>query len=82
VNQQTGKIYFVSDCHFGIPDYHSSLEREKKFVQWLDMIRADASEIFILGDLFDFWFEYRTVVPRDMSGCWENSPKSAMLAFL
>lgn len=58
------KIYFVSDCHFGIPDYHSSLAREKKFVEWLDMVRADASEIYILGDLFDFWFEYKTVIPK------------------
>jgi UDP-2,3-diacylglucosamine hydrolase len=54
----------VSDCHFGIPDYHSSLAREKKFVAWLDMIKADAAEIYILGDLFDFWFEYKTVIPK------------------
>ncbi len=58
------KIYFVSDCHFGIPDYQSSLMRENKFVEWLDMAKADASEIYLLGDLFDFWFEYRTVIPR------------------
>lgn len=58
------KIYFVSDCHFGIPDYQSSLVREKKFIDWLEMIRADASEIYILGDLFDFWFEYKTVIPK------------------
>ncbi|HPI31219.1 MAG TPA: UDP-2,3-diacylglucosamine diphosphatase [Bacteroidales bacterium] len=54
----------MSDCHFGIPDYHSSLAREKKFVAWLDMIKADAAEIYILGDLFDFWFEYKTVIPK------------------
>lgn len=59
-----GKIYFVSDCHFGIPDYQSSQVREKKFVEWLNMAKADASEIYILGDLFDFWFEYRTVIPK------------------
>ena len=58
------KIYFVSDCHFGIPDYERSLVREKRFVAWLEEIRRHASEIYILGDLFDFWFEYRTVVPR------------------
>lgn len=58
------KIYFVSDCHFGIPDHKSSLVREKKFVAWLEMAKADASEIYILGDLFDFWFEYRTVIPK------------------
>ncbi|HNW70457.1 MAG TPA: UDP-2,3-diacylglucosamine diphosphatase [Bacteroidales bacterium] len=58
------KIYFVSDCHFGIPDTRSSLVREKKFIDWLEMIKADASEIYILGDLFDFWFEYKTVIPK------------------
>jgi len=58
------KIYFVSDCHFGIPDYQSSLIREKKFIEWLEMIRKDAAEIYILGDLFDFWFEYKHVVPK------------------
>ena len=58
------KIYFVSDCHLGIPDKTKSLEREKKLVMWLDTIKSDASELFILGDLFDFWFEYKTVIPR------------------
>ncbi len=58
------KIYFASDFHLGIPDYTSSLEREKKIVRWLDAIKKDAAEIYLLGDVFDFWFEYRTVVPR------------------
>jgi UDP-2,3-diacylglucosamine hydrolase len=58
------KIYFVSDCHLGIPDKISSLEREKKLILWMDSIKSDASELFILGDLFDFWFEYKTVIPR------------------
>lgn len=58
------KIYFVSDCHLGIPDYTQSLEREKKLVRWLDWIQSDAEELYILGDLFDFWFEYKTVVPK------------------
>lgn len=58
------KIYFASDCHFGVPDYESSLKREKLFVQWLDDIKSDAAEIYLLGDIFDFWFEYKTVVPR------------------
>ncbi len=58
------KIYFASDCHFGVPDYESSLKREKLFVQWLDEIKQDAAEIYLLGDIFDFWFEYKTVVPR------------------
>src|SRR4030095_11089064 len=58
------KIYFASDFHLGIPDYASSLEREKKIVRWLDTIKQDAAEIYLLGDVFDFWFEYNAVVPR------------------
>lgn len=58
------KIYFASDQHFGIPDIDSSKLREKKFISWLDEIKTDAKAIFLLGDLFDFWFEYKTVVPK------------------
>jgi UDP-2,3-diacylglucosamine hydrolase len=58
------KIYFLSDFHLGAPDAASSLVREKKICRFLDSIKADASVIFILGDLFDFWFEYSTVVPK------------------
>ncbi len=58
------KIYFLSDFHLGAPDYSSSLEREKRVVQFLDGIKKDAAVIFILGDLFDFWFEYKKVVPK------------------
>jgi UDP-2,3-diacylglucosamine hydrolase len=58
------KIYFASDQHFGIPNHDKSLEREKKFVHWLDTIKKDAEVLFLLGDLFDFWFEYKRVVPK------------------
>lgn len=58
------KIYFASDFHFGIPDHDGSLEREKLFVRWLDEVKTDAAHIFLMGDIFDFWFEYRTVVPK------------------
>lgn len=58
------KIYFASDNHLGVPSLEKSHERERKFVQWLDQIKADAGAIFLLGDLFDFWFEYKTVVPK------------------
>ena len=58
------KIYFASDNHLGAPDRKSSLPREKKFVAWLDSIKSDAAALFLLGDLFDFWFEYKTVVPK------------------
>lgn len=58
------KIYFASDFHLGIPDHESSLIREKKLVRWLDIIKDDAEEIFLMGDLFDFWFEYKYVIPK------------------
>jgi len=61
---QGKKIYFSSDNHLGAPSYEKSLTREKKFVMWLDSIREDAAVIFLLGDLFDFWFEYKKVVPK------------------
>lgn len=58
------KIYFVSDAHLGFPNYEQSLKREKLLVEWLDKIKLDAEEIYLMGDLFDFWFEYKKVVPR------------------
>jgi len=57
-------IYFVSDFHLGIPGHTSSLKREKLLVKWLESICHDAAEIFLMGDVFDFWFEYKTVVPK------------------
>lgn len=64
IPQLQGNIYFASDLHLGIPDHATSLVREKKFIQWLDAVHKDADAIFIVGDLFDFWFEYKEVVPR------------------
>ena len=58
------KIYFASDNHLGAPTMEASRPREKKFVAWLDEIKTDAHTIFLLGDLFDFWFEYKTVIPK------------------
>lgn len=58
------KLYFTSDHHFGIPNHSESLAREKTLVRWLEAIKRDVFELFILGDLFDFWFEYKTVVPK------------------
>ena len=58
------KVYFSSDNHLGAPTFEASLPREKKFVAWLDEVKKDAAAIFLLGDLFDFWFEYKTVVPK------------------
>jgi UDP-2,3-diacylglucosamine hydrolase len=58
------KIYFASDFHLGMPDLERSLEREKSIVSWLNAISKDASAVYLLGDVFDFWFEYKTVVPK------------------
>ena len=57
-------VYFASDNHLGAPNTRDSLPREKKFVAWLDTVKTDAAAIFLMGDLFDFWFEYKTVVPK------------------
>jgi UDP-2,3-diacylglucosamine hydrolase len=59
-----GKIYFASDFHLGIDTKYTSLEREKHIVRWLKEISPTADEIYLLGDVFDFWFEYKTVVPK------------------
>lgn len=64
VSPPTRKIYFASDLHLGFPDRPNSLQRERRFVAWLNSIAADAGQLFLLGDLFDFWFEYQQVVPR------------------
>lgn len=58
------KIYFASDFHLGVPDAASSLARELLVVQWLCQVQRDAQAIYLLGDIFDFWFEYARVIPR------------------
>lgn len=58
------KIYFASDFHLGAPNHTKSLEREKRIVRWLDFIKNDAEIIFLVGDLFDFWFEYKQTIPK------------------
>ena len=62
--KENKKIYFASDFHLGVPTYQKSLEREKLIVKWLDEIKQDAEEIYLMGDVFDFWFEYRQTVPK------------------
>jgi UDP-2,3-diacylglucosamine hydrolase len=65
INLSPGKkAYFASDFHLGVPSLEKSLIREKKIVRWLDKVSIDAQVIFLVGDLFDFWFEYNTVVPK------------------
>lgn len=58
------KIYFLSDFHLGAPDAAISLQREKKIVRFLDEIKTEAFALFIVGDVFDFWYEYGRVVPK------------------
>ena len=58
------KLFFASDFHLGAPDKASSLEREKKIVKWLDHIKEEAHAIFLVGDIFDFWFEYKRSIPK------------------
>ena len=60
--QNRHKIYFISDIHLGVPP--NEKERERQFVAWLDYVKADAKMVFLLGDIFDFWFSYKHVVPR------------------
>ena len=65
IQLQKGKqVYFASDFHLGAPNREESLAREKKIVRWLDSIAADAQALFLMGDLFDFWFEYKHAVPK------------------
>lgn len=61
---EKGKIYFISDVHLGAPALKNNHERELLFAQWLDFISEDVTELYLLGDIFDFWFEYKKVVPR------------------
>ncbi|WP_312419202.1 UDP-2,3-diacylglucosamine diphosphatase [Epilithonimonas sp.] len=65
IDLQSGKkIYFASDQHFGVPDLQQSRIREEKFIRWLDSIKKDAQVLFLMGDLFDFWHEWKYVVPK------------------
>jgi UDP-2,3-diacylglucosamine hydrolase len=58
------KIYFISDAHLGLYPPDKSSQREKLLVAWLDSIQNDMAELYLLGDIFDFWHEYKHVVPR------------------
>jgi len=58
------KIYFLSDFHLGAPNEQESRKREDRLVRFLNHAKQDAAAIFVVGDIFDFWFEYKTVVPK------------------
>ena len=58
------KVYFISDAHLGAPTIENPREQEKMLVRFLDSIKQDVSTLFLLGDILDFWYEYKKVVPR------------------
>src|SRR5690606_33926483 len=58
------KIFFASDFHLGAPNQTSSHEREKRIIKWLDAIQAEAHAIYLVEDIFDFWFEYKHAIPK------------------
>lgn len=61
------KIYFASDFHLGAPNAEQSRTREQRVVRWLTAVEKDASDIFLVGDIFDFWFEYKHAIPKGFS---------------
>lgn len=60
-------VYFASDFHLGVPTPTDSRERERRIIRWLNTVQTDAAAIFLVGDVFDFWFEYRNVIPKGFS---------------
>ncbi|MCX2745071.1 UDP-2,3-diacylglucosamine diphosphatase [Mangrovivirga sp. M17] len=66
--QEDKKLYFASDFHLGVDAFDTSEEREKKLISWLKSVSKDAHSIFLVGDIFDFWFEYKKVVPKGFVG--------------
>jgi len=58
------KVYFLSDAHLGAKTHRDSLEAEKKLCRWLDHVKQDADSIYLMGDIFDYWYEYKYVVPK------------------
>ena len=61
---EKGKTYFISDVHLGAPAFNDNRERELLLAKWLDEINEDVAELYLMGDIFDFWWEYKKVVPR------------------
>jgi UDP-2,3-diacylglucosamine hydrolase len=62
--QNDKKIYFISDVHLGLYPPERSAEREKILVNWLDSIKDETSQLYLMGDIFDFWHEWKRVIPR------------------
>ncbi len=70
-------IYFTSDIHLGAGTPREQRATEQRFVRWLESVRADAEAIYLLGDVFDFWFEYKQVIGQ---GCVRSLGKLAELS--
>ncbi|MEZ4926442.1 MAG: UDP-2,3-diacylglucosamine diphosphatase [Saprospiraceae bacterium] len=62
--EKQGKVFFASDFHLGADARLSSVERERQVIRWLDMVSSEASAIYLVGDIFEFWFEYKKAVPK------------------
>lgn len=60
----TKNLYFASDFHLGSPTHEASRKREDLIIRWLNSIEPTCGELFLIGDVFDFWYEYNTVVPK------------------
>jgi UDP-2,3-diacylglucosamine hydrolase len=58
------KTYFISDIHLGLPNQKDSLKRERKLIDWIESVQAEMEALYLLGDVFDFWYEYKYVVPK------------------
>ena len=58
------KVYFLSDVHLGACAFSDDKERERKLVRWLTSIQNEASDIYLMGDIFDFWYEYKYIIPK------------------
>lgn len=58
------KIFFASDFHLGLDAQTTSLEREVLLTEWLDSIKVETKQLYLLGDIFDYWFEYKEVIPK------------------
>jgi len=80
------KVYFISDAHLGLGTREEERQKENRLIAFLDHIKNDATQVFILGDLFDAWIEYRTVIPkgfhRMLAKLDELSKKGITLHFL
>lgn len=61
------KTFFASDFHLGADARLTSLERERQVVRWLGAVAPEAEAIYLVGDMFEFWFEYKTVIPKGFS---------------